>query len=173
MLIFNDHNINNNYNSYFSYFKASLCAFSLLGPCEVDICISIFWKIQKLRHLDFRYRTLVSDLGFLKLESFLFQLCCITPLRRMHLMNPERVHRKASVVVSRKWVWLYEGRIKNLTRARHNSQIRMKEIWMSLWIQRLREECAHVYHIKYMWPCSPNTQVLGLKALSETQRRWV
>lgn len=47
-----------------------------------------------MRHKDFRGRSLVSDLGFPVLESFLFLLGCMTALWGMHLMNPQKVHRR-------------------------------------------------------------------------------
>ena len=48
-------------------------------------------------------------------------------------------------------MWLCEGRIKSLTHTGQDSQIRVKEIRMSLWIQRLREECdLHLSHEVYV-----------------------
>lgn len=103
----------------------------------------------------------------LLLESFLFLLCCITPLQRMHSVNPEKVHRKAAVMSAGSGCGCNGGRIKRLTLTRQNNQTRMKEMWLSLWIQRLRKECDPYLSRKVLCDLVHHSE-----ALFETQGRW-
>lgn len=85
----------------------------------------------------------------------------------MHSVNPEKVHRKAAVMSAGSGCGCNGGRIKRLTLTRQNNQTRMKEMWLSLWIQRLRKECDPYLSRKVLCDLVHHSE-----ALFETQGRW-
>ena len=69
-----------------------MCILTFVALCGRCLYYSHFFlKTEKLRPTDFRSircKNLVS--GFPILKTFLFTLCCINALQRMHLMSPEK-----------------------------------------------------------------------------------